>query len=250
MGRLNMPIVKILPDGKVRIANSKTGEVKDVAPEELQKYSPKLVVAYQTLLTSGEVAAAGAKPETSDPIKLALQAQQIASGEYQSPEAIAAAQKLQGEGVGVLGFLDQLKELYNQPNAEGVAPIQGKGNLSYGKENTPKFITDLMMKAKIQFNKASKDEENYKNFKEGFLASLKEATGDTGVLTEPDYVRIAKTLPDFNAKDDVAQKAWETIDNILIAKFGRTGKYSYVSKDKTTKSKTPNVENDPLGLGL
>lgn len=45
-----MPISQILPNGRVRIYNNNTGETKDVKPEELGAYSPKLVGQYQTAI--------------------------------------------------------------------------------------------------------------------------------------------------------------------------------------------------------
>lgn len=54
-----MPISQILPDGNVRIYNSKTGEVKDVAPNDLASYSPRLVGEYQELLAESEAGVSG-----------------------------------------------------------------------------------------------------------------------------------------------------------------------------------------------
>src|SRR3990167_1975450 len=48
-----MPIARINPDGTVKIYNSKTGETKDVAPEELGRYNPKLVGEYYKLTGEG-----------------------------------------------------------------------------------------------------------------------------------------------------------------------------------------------------
>lgn len=45
-----MPIQQILPDGRVRIKNSTTGETKDVAPVELGKYNPALIDQYQSMV--------------------------------------------------------------------------------------------------------------------------------------------------------------------------------------------------------
>lgn len=45
-----MPISQINPDGSVKIVNSLTGEVKDVKPDDLASYNPKLVSDYQTKL--------------------------------------------------------------------------------------------------------------------------------------------------------------------------------------------------------
>ena len=47
-----MPIARINPDGTVKIYNNNTGEVKDVRPEELPQYNPRLVGDYQKLLAT------------------------------------------------------------------------------------------------------------------------------------------------------------------------------------------------------
>lgn len=49
-----MPIARINPDGTVRIYNANTGEVKDVSPEELGQYNPKLVGDYYKLASEQE----------------------------------------------------------------------------------------------------------------------------------------------------------------------------------------------------
>lgn len=176
---------------------------------------------------------AGLSPKDvpTDPIAQAMLLNQVQSGSYKDPESVKAAQKLQNEGKGVLGLIDTLKQYYNQPNAEGMTPVAGKENLSKGVPGQPRFLADWGMKAKIAFNVAP-DAATYKRMKEGFTASLKEATGDTGVLTDKDYDRIAKTMPEFGDDDLTAQKAWEAVDQILMAKFGRVGKFSYLPKEK------------------
>lgn len=177
-----------------------------------------------------------------------LQAAQAASGEYKSPEQ----SKIEQEGGGVLGLIDTLKGLYNQPTAEGASPIEGRGDLSYGKEGVPSMFANISTGFKIALNQAP-TEKTYQRLKEGFTASLKEATGDTGVLTDKDYDRIAKTMPDFGDSDESARQAWESIDRILMAKFGRVGKYSYLPAEQAgqiiNEKQSSNI-NDPLGLGL
>lgn len=60
-----MPISQILPDGKVRIYNKKTGETADVAPEQLGKYDPTLVGSYQNIITARDAVKSG-QVKTSD----------------------------------------------------------------------------------------------------------------------------------------------------------------------------------------
>lgn len=45
-----MPIARINGDGSIHIYNSKTGEEKDVKPNELGKFNPNMISQYQTLV--------------------------------------------------------------------------------------------------------------------------------------------------------------------------------------------------------
>jgi len=58
--------MQLLPDGKVRIQNTQTGEFKDVDPIELPKYNPGLVTEYQSLKAKTTTAPVQ-QPIQSDP---------------------------------------------------------------------------------------------------------------------------------------------------------------------------------------
>lgn len=116
-----MPIVKILPDGKVRIVNNKSGEVKDVVPEDLSQYAPRLVGDYQTLITSGEVAGAGGVPETKDPVKLALQAQQVQAGTFEpNVDTTEAERKQTSSRAELLDSITQAKKYFEENKSKNL----------------------------------------------------------------------------------------------------------------------------------
>lgn len=80
----------------------------------------------------------------------------------------------------------------------------------------------------------------YKQTKEGFGATLKTLTGDTGVLTDQDYSRLSKLLPDENDTEDQAQKKIKQLRTQINAKFN-PGK-------NITNGSQKSAGDDPLGL--
>lgn len=158
------------------------------------------------------------------------------------PEISEAEKKRQGELQGVAGLIDELKVLYNQPNASGVAPnAQNKNNLSAGRSGIFGNLGGKVLDIKAAWNMAP-DAKTYKRLKEGFTASLKEVTGDSGILTDQDYARLAKVLPTFGDSDEAARKAWESVDRILASK-GINSKYSYLDDPTLIDNKSASNRN-------
>lgn len=60
----------------------------------------------------------------------------------------------------------------------------------------------------------------YEREKEGFAATLKSLTGDTGVLTDQDFARLSKLLPDLGSTPGEAKKLLNDLRGQLAAKFG------------------------------
>lgn len=240
-----MPIRQILPDGKVRIYNKKTGEEKDIAPEELGKYSPSMIGAYQKMIDQQALAKQGvldvgelAKTDPTSAINITKQ-----NGFTAPPSKEDQARS------GVLGVIDTLKESYNQPTAAGVRPNPGRtDDLSAAAEpGVGGRIQGFMMGAAASLNMAP-DAKTYRRMKEGFVASLKEATGDTGVLTDADAARIVAAMPEFGDTDETALKAWEAVDSILMSKYGKTGKYNYLDKTPAPEGQAPMKKEESLDL--
>lgn len=60
----------------------------------------------------------------------------------------------------------------------------------------------------------------YNREKRGFAATLKTLTGDTGVLTEQDFQRLAGLLPDLGSNPEEAKKLLNDLRSQVSAKFG------------------------------
>ena len=159
---------------------------------------------------------------------------------------------------GVGGLINELQFLYNQPNAGGQRPNQTiTEDLSMGRRGVPSFISNLGGNAKAALNLAP-DAKTYGRLKRGFSASLKEATGDTGVLTDQDRQFIMDALPNFGDSDETARRAWESVENILSEK-GVNLKFNYGNKTPVDTLQDAGVNlggnttqsqggGDPLGI--
>jgi hypothetical protein len=60
----------------------------------------------------------------------------------------------------------------------------------------------------------------YNAEKEGFAATLKQLTGDTGVLTDQDYARLSKLLPSFTDSAEVAKAKFGDLRKQMASRFG------------------------------
>jgi hypothetical protein len=63
------------------------------------------------------------------------------------------------------------------------------------------------------------DAKLYNNQKQGFAATLKSLTGDTGVLTDQDYERLSKLLPGLGSTGPEAKGALNDLRSQLAAKY-------------------------------
>jgi len=73
--------------------------------------------------------------------------------------------------------------------------------------------------AALGFNDEAKQ---YNDQKRGFIAALRELTGDVGVLTEQDAQRLMGLFPALGDKPEVAKGKFNDIRNFINAKFGAT----------------------------
>lgn len=122
----------------------------------------------------------------------------------------------------ITGFIDELKRLYNQPNAKGETPDSRDDNLSAG------VLGGIFKGAQSKLN-LDANAKTYDRLKKGFVATLKDLSGDTGVLTEQDAQRLLNLLPNFGDNEETARKNWESFDKILSSKLGEVGSFSYLS---------------------
>lgn len=113
----------------------------------------------------------------------------------------------EGELAAVLNLIDNLQGHYQESGAGGFAsgPLAGVSGL----QKKGSALLGLNDAAKL-----------YENEKEGFVASLKGITGDTGVLTEQDALRLLKLLPDLGATTGVAKGGFNDLLSQVAAKYG------------------------------
>ena len=79
----------------------------------------------------------------------------------------------------------------------------------------------------------NKDINVYNREKKGFAATLKTLTGDTGVLTEQDFKRLAGLVPDTGSTAEESTALFNDLRQQLSAKFGgETTKTSFKPKIK------------------
>jgi hypothetical protein len=228
-----MPIVKILPDGKVRIVNTKSGEVKDVLPEELKNYAPRLVADYQALITAGEVSKAGEKPVTNDLLQLALQAQKVNEPGY-DPTKIPQTPEQQQVAKEAFAIFDPMKKAYNLELPSGQRPVPEQQDLARGKEGQWKEIENIKAGFNIMFNKDTMNATQYKKMRTGMVSALKSFAGHAaGILTGEEIKMIQDLIPSFGDTDETAKANWQMIDDILTRKFGSAGQYNYLQPTKS-----------------
>lgn len=163
----------------------------------------------------------------------------LSMGGYKPPMS-AADKKTQDSTKGLLGLTDQLKTLYNEPLANGQRPnSSNKESLAKGGEGFMSGINGALFDLTQVATNKNADAKSYKRAKEGFTSSLKSLTGDTGVLTDQDYARLAKLLPDFGDSDTTAKSAWANIDNILKSKLGSAGQFDYSTQQTPSGLQSP-----------
>lgn len=105
-----MPIARINPDGTVKIYNSKTKEMKDVPPEQLGAYNPKLIADYEAMVKESTP-----KPtEQVANVKAQKELLDITSGKMPAKELTEGERTDQGLGRSGLEALKTVEEMYGE----------------------------------------------------------------------------------------------------------------------------------------
>ena len=187
-----MPINKILDDGRVEIFNSKTGEIKQVSPEELSSYNPAMVEQYLKL-----------KEEVEDPSeKLAdIEAEEtlnrIDEGGY-TPGLTTDERKKELAKKEAARLIDQLEDSY-------FGDLENtKDDLSYGRGG------GLIASAKAALG-VNPELRTYKALRKSVRPTLARAAGDVGNLSEPEQKAAVKVLPTAFSTPEEAKMAFETL---------------------------------------
>jgi hypothetical protein len=194
--------MKILPDGTVEIKNKNTGATKIIQPADLPNYG----IPYTKYASELEAAKSIGVPTTAEIIE--------------KPAAADKKNELAGESV--TNFIKGLEKTYE---------AAGGGTYGTGPGARIKGAVESL-KGKMGLNE---DASVYNDSKEGFAATLKSLTGDTGVLTDQDFARLSKLLPGFGSTKKEATDKFNQLRDQLSAKFG-------VEKSDTTFK--PKVNNE------
>jgi hypothetical protein len=170
----------------ITIRNKKTGETKRVTPEEaLSVY--------------------GVPAETvSSKIKAEAEIEAASKGE---DITLTAAEKTKNASANsAMALVDTLEGRFGE--AKG-GDYTGLGAKIAGTKKNIMGALGLNDSATV-----------YNRLRRGFTASLKATTGDTGVMTEPDYQRIADLMPKFTDNAEVSKKMFNDLRGMMAAKFG------------------------------
>ena len=119
---------------------------------------------------------------------------------------------------------------------EDKAQKAGIGDYSYGPLNRVAGVAKNIGGA-VGLNSSAK---TYNDQREGFMAALKGLTGDVGILTNQDYERIVKLIPDMGATPEETIQKFNDLRSQLAATFG--------GKAEKTKVKTPGKNVAQAGL--
>ena len=194
--------MKILPDGTIEIRNKNTGETKIVQPADLPSYG----IPYSSYASELE-AAKKIGVETTAAI---------------TPTPTAAELKNKDAFRSTENFIKELENSYTSGGGgtKGIGPgARIKGAIA-------------TLAGNVGLNA---DVKTYNDAKAGFAATLKTLTGDTGMLTDQDYIRLAGLLPDFGSTKQEAENKFNQIRSQIAAKFGG---------EKTETGFKPQFENE------
>lgn len=140
---------------------------------------------------------------------------------YKPPEKAAEAKKTDQSNE-ILNFINDLEKQYRE---------SGGGTFGVGPGARIKGAIENI-KGKAGLNESA---AVYEDARKGFAATLKSLTGDTGVLTDPDFDRLSNLLPKLGSTKKESVDKFNQLRSQLAAKMGK-------EKQETTFS--PKVENE------
>lgn len=170
----------------ITIRNKKTGETKRVTPEEaLSVYGVPAEVVSSKIKAEAEIEAASRGEDITK---------------------TAAEKTKEASAKSAMALVDTLEGRFSE--AKG-GEYTGLGAKVAGTKKNIMAILGLDTSA-----------TTYNRLRKGFTASLKATTGDTGVMTEPDYQRIADLMPKFTDDPAVVKNLFNDLRTLMAAKFG------------------------------
>lgn len=211
-----MPISRINPDGTVKIVNNKTGQVLDVSPQELPKYSPTLVGEYQSKLNEQEVVNQASKAISTGGIKIE---------DLPAEQRLQVVTKLQGEGVQIptdKTAADKKKQDTLNSATNLIKNLEKNYQEAGGGEVDVPILSRIIGKSKdiggsLGFNESA---NVYNKQREGFVGALKALSGEAGALTDQDIKRLQGLLPGLGSRPEEAKKLFNDLRSQIEATYG------------------------------
>lgn len=201
----------------VTITN-KAGETKTISFEEAGQYGldpSELLTQYKAEQDLGSYVS-GEDPDIKRKIE---EKKALANYEKNNPEAkeLSEADKKKADSFNSIeNFINNLEAHY-----------QGAGGASFGEGPIARILgVGRAIEGKLGLNSEA---NTYERQKKGFAATLKELTGDTGVLTENDFKRLAGLVPDLGSTPEEAKNLLNDLRSQISAKFGGEKKGTTIS---------------------
>ncbi len=209
-----MPISQILTDGRVEIYNSKTGDRKVVAPEELGNYNPAMISDYNSMKQASELGAAGVpvKDIQADPILRGVQAEQVKRTGITPAETGTAEQQFKKQQA--TRAITELEKLYGRGDAANVG-TKNDLSMAANASGLSKGITAASRAVKGFFgDKTREDVNKYRSQLEAYVGILTQAFG-SGTPQEGEFKRLINSAPNEISTNEEAKQWFESVRNIL-----------------------------------
>ena len=204
-----MPVSRILDDGRVEIYNTKTGEVKQVLPDELRTYNPAMVGEYLKLKNT----AVTPQEELSN-VKAQKELELIKSG--QAPEVEGTAQQEYSKKA-ALNAINELETLYGRGSAENVG-TESDLSLSKSPSGLGKTMTKIgrgLGKMLGTNKKLTEDINIYKGQTEMAISALTQALGSGAPQDTERLAILSRSIPNEYSTDREAKAWFQSVKNIL-----------------------------------
>ncbi len=243
----------------VKVLDKQTGQVIEVAENQLSQYglsgqtpAPQAPVTQTPQTTMQNPSMVDQETMASDPEQLKYQNAWQSTGNLKTRDAIAGSWKT-AKGYELFGKPEvsaQDQKIKNSYSAaqnyitnleKQYADAQG-GQLGTGIEAGIKGAVKTV-KGEIGYDPNARV---YNLSRKGFTASLRDVTGDVGVLTQQDFERIAGLLPKLGYNPQEAIKQFNMVRSQIAAKYGQ----KVSDKTEFSEKLQPFVKEPNLGREL
>jgi len=127
------------------------------------------------------------------------------------------------------GLIDELEKNYTE----------AKGGEGTGIEARAKgFLKDIAGTA--GYNASAKIYNDQRN---AMIATIKQITGDTGVMTEEDAERLKGLMPPLGATGDEAEKAWTAVRQFIANKYGTEATKTTYKRPDGQEAPLPSIQS-------